>query len=73
MPTPLERKPVDRKGISSRLRYDPARVADSAAEKANRAGRGEGHTVLPRTRTHGTATFGKMLIASGDPVPVLKS
>ena len=30
------------RGVSSRPRYDPARVADSAAEKANRAGRGEG-------------------------------
>ena len=32
------------RGVSSRPRYDPARVADSAAEKANRAGRGEGRT-----------------------------
>jgi hypothetical protein len=34
------------RGISSRLRYDPARIADSAAEKANRAGRGEGRTAI---------------------------
>ena len=27
------------RGVSSRLRYDPARVADSAAEKANRVAR----------------------------------
>jgi hypothetical protein len=32
------------RGVSSQLRYDPARVADSAVEKANRAGRGEGRT-----------------------------